>query len=372
MTPPIPENEEQRLEWLRQCEILDTLPEAAFDEVASMAAQLCRVPIAAINLVDKNRQWSKAAVGQDKNQDIRDISFCAHTILASGLMVVPDARHDQRFADNPLVTGDPNIRFYAGVPLITSEGFALGSLCVVDRIPRQLTAEQSALLQLLARQVVGRIELMRHIALQDKLMEDRERLLGEVQQAAEERERAAAQQRLTLRDVLSSVTGGRLRLCQEPGDLPLLMECRHEWVRLSAPGDLWELRRRTEEVATVNGFSEHRWRDLITAASEAGMNAVVHGGGGRGHVCGTAATVQVWIEDSGSGIETDRLPRATLERGYTTAGTLGHGMKIMLDTADRVYLLTGTSGTTIMMEQDREEPPPTWLETGPESRTQRA
>jgi GAF domain-containing protein len=120
-----------------------------------MAAELCRVPIAAINLVDRDRQWSKAAVGQDKDQDIRDISFCAHAILGTELMVVPDAQKDQRFGDNPLVVGDPHIRFYAGAPLITSEGFALGSLCVVDRVPRQLTDEQAALLRLLADRWLG-------------------------------------------------------------------------------------------------------------------------------------------------------------------------------------------------------------------------
>ena len=351
-TAAIPENEEQRLEWLRQCEILDTVPEAAFDEAAHMAAELCHVPIAAINIVDRNRQWSKAAVGQDKNQDSRDVSFCAHAILGTDLLVVPDARHDRRFADNPLVTGGSNIRFYAGAPLITTEGFALGSLCIVDRVPRQITPEQAALLRLLARQVTGRIELMRHIALQNKLIEERERLLGEVQQAAE-------RQRGFLRDVLSSVTGGKLRLCLEAQELPA--ECQSTWIPLAVPGDLWELRRRTEEAAILNGMAERRRSDLVTAAGEAGMNAVVHGGGGHGRVCGIEGTVQVWVKDSGHGIEVDRLPRAALERGYTTAGTLGQGMKMMLDTADRVYLLTGADGTTVVLEQDREEAPPAWL-----------
>ncbi len=148
MTAPIPENEAQRLEWLRQCAILDTLPETVFDDAALLAAQLCQVPTAAINLVDADRQWSKAAFGQDKTQDPRAVSFCAHTILQPDLLVVPDARSDTRFCRNPLVTGEPFIRFYAGAPLITSEGFGVGSLCVgslcvVDRVPRRLSAEQT-------------------------------------------------------------------------------------------------------------------------------------------------------------------------------------------------------------------------------------
>ena len=354
MTAPIPENEEQRLEWLRECEILDTLPETAFDEVARMAADLCRVPIAAINLVDRDRQWSKAAVGQDKTQDSRTVSFCAHTIVEGDLMVVSDALGDARFAGNPLVTGDPNIRFYAGAPLVTSEGFALGSLCVVDRVPRQLTAEQAALLRLLARQVVGRIELMRHIALQNRLMEDRERLLTEARETA-------AQQRAFLRDVLRSVTAGRLWLCQATGELPVAVGPESAWLPLSESGDIQVLRRRTREAAVRHGFAEARWQDLETAVGEASMNAVVHGGGGRGLVCGTGDTVQVWVEDGGRGITVESLPRAALERGYTTAGTLGQGMKTMLDTADRVYLLTGAGGTTVVIEQNREPPLPAWL-----------
>jgi anti-sigma regulatory factor (Ser/Thr protein kinase) len=192
-------------------------------------------------------------------------------------------------------------------------------------------------------------------------MIDRERLLGEVRQAAREREQAAKRERLLLRDVLESVTGGRLRLCHEPSELPRPLERCGEWVALSAPSDLWELRRRTELAAVEDGIAERRASDLVTAASEAAMNAVVHGGGGRGRICVTENTVQVWVEDSGDGIAVVSLPRATLERGYTTAGTLGHGMKIVLDTVDRVYLLTGEDGTTVVMEQDREEPPPAWL-----------
>ncbi|MGI4790298.1 MAG: GAF domain-containing protein [Janthinobacterium lividum] len=351
---PIPENEAQRLEWLRQCDIIDTLPEVAFDEVAQMAAELCRVPTAAINLVDHDRQWSKAAVGLDKKQDSRDVSFCAHTILQPDLMVVPDALGDQRFADNPLVTGEPYIRFYAGAPLVTSEGFGLGSLCVVDRVPRQLTEEQAAVLRLLARQIVGRIELSRHVALQGELITDRERLLKEVRQASE-------QQHVFLRDVLSSVTEGKLILCASEDDLPTPFTQFSDPVPLSATGGIRELRRITVEACAIAGLPDIRRADLETAVGEAAMNAIVHSSTGLGHVfIDDKETVQVWIEDKGKGIAVADLPNATLQREYSTAGTMGHGFKMMLTTADRVHLLTGSAGTTVVIEQDRTAPLSSW------------
>ena len=351
---PIPENEEQRLEWLRQCSILDTLPEVAFDEVAQMAAELCRVPIAAINLVDDHRQWSKAAFGQDKQQDSRDISFCAHTILQPDLMVVPDALGDHRFANNPLVTGEPYIRFYAGAPLITSEGFGLGSLCVVDRVPRELTEEQTTVLQLLARQITGRIELLRHIALQGELITDRERLLKEIRQASEQR-------RVFLRDVLSSVTEGRLILCASEDDLPTPLTQFADTVPLSLAGGSRELRRLTVDACHTVDLPDIRREDLETAVGEAAMNAIVHSAAGTGRVfISEAGTVQIWVEDNGKGIATANLPNATLQRGYSTAGTMGHGFKMMLTAADRVYLLTGSAGTTVVIEQNHTPPLSSW------------
>ena len=113
-------------------------------------------------------------------------------------------------------------------------------------------------------------------------------------------------------------------------------------------------------------FPDTRWQDMVTAVGEASMNAVVHAGGGMGRVCASrSGTVQVWVQDQGLGIAVEHLPRATLEKGYTTAGTLGHGMKMMLQTADRLWLLTGPAGTTIVLEQDRVAPLPDWLRNSP-------
>lgn len=139
----LPDNEQQRIETLRRYAVLDTDSEQAFDELVRLASRICSVPIAMVSLIDARRQWFKAQVGIEVSETPRDIAFCAHTIHQADLMIVPDATKDDRFTDNPLVTMNPNIRFYAGIPLITSTGFALGTLCVIDRVPRQLTADQA-------------------------------------------------------------------------------------------------------------------------------------------------------------------------------------------------------------------------------------
>lgn len=149
---------ERLKELIRLC-IMDTPPEAAYDDIAEMAAVMCNTPIALISLVDERRQWFKSAVGLTVRETPRHLAFCAHAIQApEQTMVVPDTLQDPRFVDNALVTGDPNIRFYAGVPLVTSTGFALGTLCVIDRQPRELTEGQAAYLEFMAREVVSMIE----------------------------------------------------------------------------------------------------------------------------------------------------------------------------------------------------------------------
>lgn len=173
MTAPLPENEAERLAALRDCRILDTAPEPLFDDVTLLAAQICGVPVAAVSLIDADRQWFKSILGLDTRETPRDVAFCAHTILQPNLMVVPDARTDPRFSDNPLVLGDPTIRFYAGMPLILSDGLTLGSLCVIDRKPRQLSGDQQAALRALGHQVAGQLELKRHIAAQGRLIAER-------------------------------------------------------------------------------------------------------------------------------------------------------------------------------------------------------
>nr|WP_314899739.1 GAF domain-containing protein [uncultured Deefgea sp.] len=161
--PAQPDNEALRIETLRQFLILDTPPETRFDNLTKAAASFFRVQIAVVSLVDVNRQWFKSICGLDATETPRDISFCGHAILHNEVMVIPDALKDERFADNPLVTGEPKIRFYAGAPLTVNNGVNIGTLCLIDRNPRQMSAEEIEMLADMAKVVVCEIEKMPEI-----------------------------------------------------------------------------------------------------------------------------------------------------------------------------------------------------------------
>jgi GAF domain-containing protein len=163
MQAPLPANEKRRLEVLWKYDVLDTPPEQALDDLTQLAASICDTPVAMISLVDEHRQWFKSRLGIEEAETARDISFCAHAILKQEVMVVPDAHRDERFAHSPLVTTKPHIRFYAGAPLITPDGFPLGTLCVIDHKPRKFSNRQKEALETLARVVMSHLEMRRRI-----------------------------------------------------------------------------------------------------------------------------------------------------------------------------------------------------------------
>ncbi|MBT8492891.1 MAG: response regulator [Deltaproteobacteria bacterium] len=157
--PRPPENEAQRLERLESYEVLDTLPEQVYQDIVTLAAEICGTPIALVSLVDDNRQWFKARFGLDAEETPRDVSFCGHVVESSQPLYVSDSHEDERFADNPLVTGGPLVRFYAGAPLTTDDGLVLGTLCVIDHDARELSDHQKELLAGLSRLVMSQLNL---------------------------------------------------------------------------------------------------------------------------------------------------------------------------------------------------------------------
>jgi GAF domain-containing protein len=179
--------DQRRIDALREYAIMDTTPEEAFDDISRLTSFICDTPIATITLLDLERQWFKSKVGLDNSEGPIEHAFCAHAIKQDKVLIVPDTQKDERFAANPLVTGSPHIRFYAGAPLITPQGVAIGTLCAIDRQPREITDGQKHALAALARQVMMMLELRRTVTALD---------------VAQAQKRAADEEIAALRDLL--------------------------------------------------------------------------------------------------------------------------------------------------------------------------
>jgi anti-sigma regulatory factor (Ser/Thr protein kinase) len=231
-------DEAGRLKALRQYRILDTEPEQAFDDLTLIASQICGVPIALISLVDEDRQWFKSRVGIEARESSRSVSFCAHAILQDGIFTIPDASKDERFRDNPFVTSNPGIRFYAGAPITTQEGYALGTLCVIDFVPRKLTGEQIHALEALERQVTAQLELRRNL---DELRVALEGI-----------------------DTLSAL-------------IPFCSTCQLNIVIPADPAAMQKVTSGLKEILASKHWSEDEVMDVELAVQEALANAIRHG-----------------------------------------------------------------------------------------------
>lgn len=175
MDTSAPSQEAARVAALDRYAILDTEPEQTFDDLVSLASYICKTPIAMLSLVDERRQWFKSKVGVQVRETPKETSFCAHAIQQEDLFVVPDTLKDPRFKENPMVVGEPHIRFYTGAPIINEEGFALGTLCVLDRQPRELDSEQKEAMWALSRLALGQMELRQNLRLLSEALRDRSR-----------------------------------------------------------------------------------------------------------------------------------------------------------------------------------------------------
>ena len=252
-------DESARLASLRAYRILDTEPEQAFDDIVLLASQICGAPISLITLVDEHRQWFKARVGVSIMETSRSVSFCAHAIQGRATFVVPDALDDDRFRENPMVRGEPHIRFYAGAPLISREGQAIGTLCVVDRVPRTLTDEQERALEALRRQAESQLELKRN--------------LSDLGHALEERDRAEAAQSaliIELRNSLDKVN----KLSQL---LPLSSNCEISITIPATPDGIQKVSEGVTQLLESKHWPEDEIIKVDLALQEALANGIRHG-----------------------------------------------------------------------------------------------
>jgi len=317
-------DESSRLAALRQYRILDTEPEIAFDDLALLASHICETPIALISLVDADRQWFKAHPGIAVTQTSRAVSFCSHAIEQSGLFIIPDAREDVRFRDNPFVAGGPFFRFYAGAPLLAREGEALGTLCVIDRIPRTLTDSQREALDALRRQVEGQLELRRN--------------LHELRDALAARDRAEAE------------------VATLSGLIPFCSTCQLD---LTIPADPSAIPRVAEGVTAVlreKGWQENDVIAVELSVQEAIANAIRHGchNDETKHVqcclmVEASGEVVIVVRDPGTGFDAAAVPNPlTSENLFKSSG---RGVFLINTLMDRVDFVDG--GREVQMRKKK-------------------
>lgn len=290
-------NEKVRVQALHSYKILDTDPERAFDDLTVLASHICETPIALISLIDTDRQWFKSRVGVNITETPREVAFCNKAIQQSDLFVVPDATKDPRFSSNPLVVNDPKIRFYAGAPFTSSSGYPLGTLCVVDMVPRELSAGQKNALRALSRQVQAQLELRRNLL--------------ELRTALAERDRAEMERDGTIVELQHALDHVR-RLS---GLLPACSACKLDMTISADPsaisGVVDGVLQIAREMKCAEGHEDH----VELALREALANAIVHGCNNDPTkkveccvVCTEASDVMIVVRDPGEGFSPQSVP----------------------------------------------------------------
>ena len=290
-------NEKARLQSLQKYKILDTDPEKAFDDLTILASSICDTPVALISIIDSDRQWFKSKVGVDITETPLEVSFCAVAIKQPNLFVVPDATKDPRFSSNPFVVSEPKIRFYAGAPYSSSDGHPLGTLCVVDTVPRQLTPNQERALLALSRQVQAQFELRKNLI--------------ELRTALEERDRAEAERDRTIVELHAALD----HVQRLSGLLPACSACKLDVTIPANPNAISGVVDGVMQIAREMKSAEGNEYQIELALREALANAIVHGcenDPNKKVECCVACTensdIMIVVRDPGAGFDPKTVP----------------------------------------------------------------
>jgi anti-sigma regulatory factor (Ser/Thr protein kinase) len=335
----MPTNEASRLAALRSYRILDTDPEPAFDDLALLASHVCGTPIALITLIDEDRQWFKSRVGVSATETSRSISFCTHAIQQRDLFVVPDTRGDARFRENPLVVGEPHIRFYAGAPLVTPEGHALGTLCVLDSVPRTLSDDQKRALETLKQQAEAQLELRRNLI--------------ELQQALAARDQAEAEQAKLVAELRASLDN----VNKLSALIPYCSNCELNLVLPAMPSSIRVVSDGVTQLLESKHWPEEEIIKVDLALQEALANGIRHGckGDPSKHVQCIVTTdasgeLMIVVRDPGPGFDAEKLPDPL--EGDNVLKASGRGVFLINQLMDEVAFADG--GREVMMRKRRD------------------
>jgi anti-sigma regulatory factor (Ser/Thr protein kinase) len=333
-------DEAARLAALRRYRILDTAPEQAFDDLTLLASYVCDAPMALLTLIDSSRQWFKSKVGLTLTETHRNVAFCTHAIQKPDeIMVVPNTLSDQRFSNNPFVVGEPKIRFYAGAPLVTPDGYALGTLCVIDRVPRSLSPQQTAALDALRRQAQAQLELRHN--------------LQELRAALEQRdyaERKREQLIVELRQSLDNVNklSGLKQFCST---------CQMNLTLPAVPSSIHKVSEGVTQMLAGKGWKEDDIIKVDLALQEALANGIRHGARNDPSqfiqcVVTTDANgdLVIVVRDPGSGFDPAKVPNPL--EGDNILKSSGRGVFLINQLMDEVTF--ADSGREVQMKKRKE------------------